>query len=64
MDSSLINKKMDNAISFFEKELSQSITALRNYEKIAKNFNRNQFLKSYKLMKTHIEETIKNDNLQ
>lgn len=49
---------------FFEKELSRSVTAFRNYEKIAKNFNIKQLLKSYKLMKTHIDETIKNDNLQ
>ena len=44
----------------FKKELSQSVKDFRNYEKITKNLNRKQLLDSYKLMKTDIEETLKN----
>ena len=48
----------------FKKELSKSVSNFRNYEKIAENFSRKQFLESYELMKTDITKTIKNDNLQ
>ena len=48
----------------FKRELSQSVKDFRNYEKIAKSLNSKQLLDSYKLMKTEIEETIKNANLQ
>ncbi len=45
---------------FFRKELSQSVTDLRSYEKIAKNLSSKKLLESYKIMKTDIERTIKN----
>ena len=48
----------------FEKELSKSVKNFRNYEKIAKNLSRKQLLESYKLMKTDIEKTVKNDKIQ
>jgi hypothetical protein len=48
----------------FKKQLSQSVKDFRNYEKFAKNLNSKQLLDSYKLMKTEIEEIIKNANLQ
>ena len=38
----------------FEKELSESIKALRSYEKIARKMDNRQLLKSYKLMETNI----------
>ena len=38
----------------FEKELSESIKALRSYEKIARKMDNEQLLKSYKLMETDI----------
>ena len=47
-----------------EIELSQSVKDFRNYEKFAKNLNSKQLLDSYKLMKTEIEEIIKNASLQ
>ncbi|HCK03746.1 MAG TPA: hypothetical protein DHV86_03130, partial [Methylophilaceae bacterium] len=44
----------------FGKELAQSVKDFRDYEKIAKNLTSKQLLKSYRIMKTDIEETIKN----
>jgi GTP-sensing pleiotropic transcriptional regulator CodY len=48
----------------FKNELSQSVRDFRNYEKLGQSLNSKQLLDSYKLMKTEIEETIKNANVQ
>ena len=50
-----VEKKRDR----FEKDLSESIKALRSYEKIARKMDNKQLLESYKLMETDIYKDTK-----
>tara|TARA_Y100000766_G_C18775274_1_gene540428 strand:+ start:42 stop:878 length:837 start_codon:yes stop_codon:yes gene_type:complete len=54
----------ENTQHQFEKQLSNSVSDFRNYEKIAKTFNEKQLLESYTIMKKDIEKNIKNVEVQ
>lgn len=54
----------ENTQHQFEKQLSNSVSDFRNYEKIAKTLNEKQLLESYTIMKKDIEKNIKNVEVQ